>query len=43
MNKYSRNGLVQAMNKRHVVSRPHKDKRAKRANNPKRSWKEETR
>lgn len=41
--KFRRNGLAQAMNKRHARSKPHKDKRLKRANNPKRSWKEETR
>lgn len=41
--KFHRNGLTQAMNKRHAASKPHKDKRTKRANNPKRSWKEETR
>jgi len=41
--KSNRNGLVQAMNKRHSASRPMKDRREKRANNPKRSWKEELR
>jgi len=40
--KIYRSGLTQAMNKRHVASPPHKDKRKKRSNNPKRSWKEET-
>lgn len=43
MSKTTRNGLVQAMNKRHAASRPHKDRREKRATNPKRSWKEELR
>lgn len=34
-----RNTLVEAMNKRHASSRPMKDRREKRANNPKnRDW-----
>ena len=39
--KSNRNGLVQAMNKRHAVSHPMKDRRSKRAKNSKRSWKED--
>ena len=39
--KSKRNSLVAAMNKRHVRSRPMKDRRSKRMNNPKKSWKEE--
>jgi hypothetical protein len=41
--KNKRNGLVQAMIKRHKVTNPHKDRRTKRSNNPKRSWKEDIR
>ena len=41
--KSNRNGYVAAMNKRHGSSRPMKDKREKRVNNPKKSWKEEVR
>lgn len=41
--KRNRNGLVQAMNKRHTSARPMRDKRAKRSNNPKKSWKEDWR
>lgn len=41
--KFKRNGLVQAMNKRHKVATPHKDRREKRVNNVKRSWKEDLR
>lgn len=36
-----RNNMVSAMNKRHTGSRPMKDRRDKRSNNPKRSWQEE--
>jgi hypothetical protein len=39
--KNKRNGLVQAMIKRHTSARPMKDRRDRRSNNPKRSWKEE--
>ena len=41
--KHARNGLVQAMNKRHVAAKPMRDKRSKRKNNPKKSWKEDWR
>lgn len=35
----TRNTLVEAMNKRHASSRPMKDRREKRVNNPKnRDW-----
>lgn len=39
--KASRNGYVAAMNKRHTSSKPMKDRREKRSNNRKNSWKEE--
>jgi len=38
--KITRNSMVQAMNKRHTASNPHKDKREKRSNNPKRKKEE---
>lgn len=41
MKKINRNGLVQAMNKRHAASGPMKDRREKRVKNPKKSWKSE--
>jgi hypothetical protein len=41
MKRNVRNGLVQAMNKRHATSKPMKDRRGKRLNNKKNSWKGE--
>lgn len=39
--KKSRNTLVVAMNKRHNSKTIHHDRRERRKNNPKRSWKED--
>ena len=41
--KSNRNGYVAAMNKRHGSSKPMKDRRDRRTNNRKNSWKEEDR
>jgi hypothetical protein len=39
--KRNRNSLVAAMNKRHASGRPMKNRRDKRKNNPKKSWRQD--
>jgi len=39
--KHNRNSLVVAMNKRHVSGRPMKNRRDKRKDNPKKSWRQD--